>query len=109
MREYLFPMFGQPDFHAKMFHLHEEAKELGLKGPALDSFMTLLHSLEKDAPELFYSKTFTASCIPTKDETSKPSYELWPNSGILSDGVCLTAKTSESPNHVKESTLWHVI
>lgn len=25
------------------------------------------------------------------------------------DGVCLTADTSESPNHVKESSLWELI
>ena len=109
MQKYLFPMSGRQDSHAKMCRLREEASELGLKGPDLDFFMSLLALLEKDAPELFSSKTFTVSCIRTKDETSKPLFELWPNSGILSDGVCLTAKTSESPNHDKESTLWDVI
>ncbi len=109
MQEYLFPTFGQPDSRAKMSHWRAWAKDQGLQGRDLDSFMTLLASLEKDAPELFSSKTFTASCIRTKDGTSKPLYELWPNSGILSDGVCLTARTSESPSHVKESTLLGVI
>jgi|GEM_PF-6101507 len=109
MKKFLFATFGQPDSRAKMSRLREEAVELGLKGPNLDSFMSLLASLEKDAPELFFSKTFTVSCIRTKDETSKPLFELWPNSGILSDGVCLTAKTSESHNHAKECTLLGVI
>jgi hypothetical protein len=81
----------------------------GLRGRALGSFMSLLASLEKDAPELFYSKTFTACLVPTKDATSRTSYERWPTSGILSDGVCLTATASESPNHAKESTLLGVI
>jgi hypothetical protein len=71
--------------------------------------MNSLVSLERDAPELFYSKTFMASFIHIGAETSKPSFELWPSSGILSAGVCLTAKTSESPNLGKESTLWGVI
>ncbi len=100
---------GPEDFHAKMSRLREEARELGLKGRDLASFMTLLDSLANDAPQLFSSKTFTASFIRTKDEISKPSFGLWPNSGILSDGVCLTAKTSESPNLAKESTLSGVI
>ncbi len=90
-------------------HWREWAGAQGLKGPDLDSFSTLLDSLVKDAPELFYSKTFTVSCIPTKVETSKPLFELWPSSGILSDGVCLTAKTLESPSRVNASTLSGVI
>jgi hypothetical protein len=109
MQTFLFPMSGPLDSLARMSHWRAEAQEQGLRGTALDSFMSLLGSLEKDAPELFYSKTFTASFIRTKEEISKPSFELWPNSGILSDGVCLTAKTSESPSHAKESTLLGVI
>jgi len=109
MQTYLFPMFGPLDSHAKMFRWREEARELGLKERDLDCFMNLLASLEKDAPVFLFSKTFMVSCIHTKDETSKPLFELWPNSGILSDGVCLTADSLESPNHVSESTLSGVI
>src|SRR5262249_21747147 len=47
--------------------------------------------------------------LPTKDETSKPLFERWPSSGIVLDGVCLTAKISESPSHAVESTLLDVI
>ena len=89
MQKSLFPMSGLPDSLVRMSHWQGWARELGLKGRDLDSFMNLLALLEKDAPELFYSKTFTASFIHTKDATSKPLFELWPNSGILSDGVCL--------------------
>lgn len=109
MQTYQILMSGLEDSPVKMSRWREEAKEQGLKGRDLDSFMTLLASLETDAPELFYSKTFMASFIRTKAETSKPSFELWPSSSILSDGVCLTAKTSESPNHARESTLSRVI
>jgi DNA (cytosine-5)-methyltransferase 1 len=92
-----------------MSHWREWANGQGLEGQDLDYFSTLLDSLAKDAPELFYSKTFTASCIRTEGETLEPLFELWPSSGILSDGVCLTAKTSESPNHGSASTLLGVI
>src|ERR1041385_4319324 len=109
MQTCLFPMYGLPDSHAKTCHWREEARAQGLKAHDLDSFMNLLDSLERDAPELYYSKTFTVSFIHTKEKISKPLFELWPNSGILSDGACLTAKTSESPNHAKESTLSDVV
>lgn len=109
MQTFLFPTYGRSDSHAKMSHWRAWALEQGLRGPDLDFFMSLLASLEKDAPELFYSKTFTASLARTMDGTLRSSFERWPSSGILSDGVCLTAKTSESPSHAKESTLWGVI
>jgi hypothetical protein len=109
VQTYLFRKFGPPDFHVKMSRLRVWAKEQGLKGRDLDSFMNLLAWLEKDAPELLSSKTFMACFIPTKGETSKPLFDLWPSSGILSDGVCLTARTSESPNLASGSTLWGVI
>ena len=109
MQPYLIPKSGRDDPPARMSHWREQAKEMGLKGRDLDSFMNLLASLENDAPELFYSKTFMACLIPTKDKTLQSSYTRWPNSGMLLDGVCLTAKTSESPNHVNESTLLGVI
>ena len=106
----LFPqMSGRPDFHAKMSHWRELAKGQGLRGRDLDCFTILLDSLARHAPELLSSKMFTVSCTRTAGETSEPLFKLWPNSGILSDGVCLTARTSESPNHASASTLWDVI
>ena len=87
----------------------EWASELGLKGRDLDSFTSFLDSLRRTPPSCSNRKRSTAFCIPTKDETSKSSFELWPNSGIVWDGVCLTAKTSESPNHASESSLWELI
>ena len=103
------PIFGQVDSLAKMSHWRAWAVERDLKESDLDSFMTLLASLEKHVPELFCSKTLQAFSIHTVEKISAPSSGRWPTSGILSGGVCLTANTSESPNRAKESTLLGVI
>lgn len=87
----------------------EWGRELGLEESSLDSFTSFLDWLSTVAPEFSSSKTFRASSLPAKDETSKSLFELWPNSGILSDGVCLTAKTSDCPNHANVSSLWDVM
>ncbi len=102
-------MFGPEGSPAKTSHWQEWGREQGLEGNDLDCFMTLLASLEKYAPELSCSKTLRAFSAHTTEEISASSSGRWPNSGILSAGVCLTAKTSESPNHVSESTLLGVI
>src|SRR5688500_13685245 len=109
MQQSLFPMSGQGDSHVKTSRWREWGRGQGLKGRALDSFMTLLDYLEKAVPGLLSSKTCRVFSLPTKEETSKPLYERWPTSGIVSDGVCLTVKTSESPNRAVESTLSDVI
>lgn len=106
---FLTPMFGPEDSPAKTSRWREWAKERGLEGNALDSFMILLASLERHAPELYCSKTLQVSLAHTADEISPPSSGRWQTSGILSAGVCLTAKTLESPNHGSESTLLGVI
>ncbi len=103
---FLIPMFGQEDSLAKTSRWREWARELDLEGSNLDYFMNLLDLLNSVAPEFFSSKMFRAFSLPTKEEISRSSYGLWSNSGIAWDGVCLTAKTSESPNLVKESSLW---
>ena len=105
----LIPTSGSEAFHAKMSPWLEWASEMGFEESDLDSFMSLLSSLSETAPEFWSSKTFQASCLPTEDETSESLFERWPNSGMASDGVCLTAKTSESPNHGSESSLWDAI
>jgi DNA (cytosine-5)-methyltransferase 1 len=81
----------------------------GLKGHRSGLFHEFARLIGEGRPELFYSKTFTASLIPTEEETSKSSPAHWPTSGMLLDGVCLTARTSESPSHASESTLSGVI
>jgi len=106
---FLSPMFGPEDSPVKTFHWRAWAHEQGLEGSALDSFMTLLASLEKHAPELYCSKTLQVSLAHTLEEISASSSGRWPSSGILSAGVCLIAKTSESPSRAKEFTLSGVI
>ena len=109
MQMSLFQISGQADSHAKTSRLREWARAQGLKGKSLDSFMTLRDSLEEIAPELFSSRTFQVSSLATEDETSESLFERWPSSGMVWDGVCLTAGTSEFPSRVKESTLLDVI
>lgn len=109
MQTSLFPMSGQADSPARTSQWREWAQERGFEGSSLDSFMNMLTLLETDALELFSSRTFRASSAAMEDGTSKSLFERWPTSGILSDGVFLTAGTSESPSRVSESTLLGLI
>jgi hypothetical protein len=102
-------MFGSEDSRAKMSQWHEWGREMGLEGNALDSFLSLLTSLENDYPELLLSKTSRACSLPMGGEISKSLFERWPASGMAWDGGCLTVDTSESPNHANESILLDVI
>ena len=105
----LLPTFGWADFRAKTSRWREWAHEQGFVGRNLDCFTTLLSSLESIAPAFLSSRTFQACSLVTRGEISKSLFERWPTSGILSDGVLLTARTSESPNLVRESTLSELI
>src|SRR5437588_11748474 len=109
MKEYLFPMSGLEASRAKTSLLRLWAREKDLEERGLGFFMSLLDLLEKHAPELLLSKTCRVSLVRTKEKTLKLFSERWPNSGILSGGVCLTAGTSECPSHASESTLSGVI
>ena len=98
-------MFGQQVSPAKTSRWQEWGRDLGFEGASLDCFTNLCASFEDAAREPLFSKTCTAFSLATEDETS-PSYSRrWTNSGMVSRGVCLTAKTSESPNSAEESTL----
>jgi len=110
-RQLTFPslMSGLEDSPAKTYPWREWVIGLGLKAKDRDYFISLLASLETQAPELFCSKTLQVFLARTTAEISQRSSGRWPNSGILSDGVCLTAKTSESPNRASASTLSGVI
>jgi len=109
MQQSLLAMFGSEDSPVKTSRWREWAREKGFEERGLDSFTNLLAYLETAVPEFLSSKTFQVFSLPTKDETLEPLFERWPTSGIVSDGVCLTAKTSESPSHAVESTLSAVI
>src|SRR5690242_4127895 len=109
MQMSLFQTSGQADSLAKTSRLREWALAQGLKGKSLASFMNLCALLEKDAPELFSSRTFQACSLAMEAETSESLFERWPSSGMVWDGVCLTAGTSESHSRAKESTLLDAI
>ena len=96
---------GRQDFPVRIFQLREWGRGLGFEGANLDSFMSLCASLECAAQAPLSSKTCMAFSLATEDETS-PSYSRrWTNAGMASHGVCLTARTSESPNNAAECTL----
>ncbi len=97
--------FGQQVSPARISHLREWGRAAGFEGTSLDSFMTLSDSLENACQEPLSSKTCTAFSLATEDATS-PSYSRrWTNSGMAWRGVCLTAKTLESPSNAAASTL----
>ena len=102
-------LFGSEASRVKTYHLLEWANGKDLEAVNLDYFMSLLDWLEKVSPELLLSKTLRVSLARTKEEILESSSPRWPNSGMLLDGVLLTAKTSESPSQGKESTLSGVI
>ena len=96
---------GRQDSPAKTSRLLEWGRDLDLEGTNLGSFTTLCDSLEDVFQEQLSSKTSTGFSLATEDATS-PSYSRrWTNSGMVSHGVCLTVKTSESPSSGVESTL----
>lgn len=102
-------IFGQADSHAKTFRWREWARDLGFGGSKAGSFIDLLKFWEHGFQKSLSSKTFMAFSLATEDETSESYSRRWMNSGMVWRGVCLTAKTTESPNHVGESSLLECI
>ena len=99
------PMSGQQASHVRTFHWREWGHDLGFEGDNLDYFMNLCASFEDATQEQLSSKMCLAFCLATEDETSQSYSRRWTNSGMVSRGVCLTAKTLESPSSVAASTL----
>ena len=97
--------FGPQDFLAKISRLREWGRALGFGGNSLGYFTTLCATLERAAQEPLSSKTCTGFSLATEAVTSRSYSRRWTNSGMVWRGVCLTAKTSESPSSVVESTL----
>ena len=100
---------GVGDFLAKTSLSQEWDLEPDLLEEELVSFMTLLDCLSSIAPELSSSKTLRGFSAHMKEETLPLSPARWPSSGILSDGVYLTADTSEFLSLGSESSLLGVI
>ena len=98
-------MSGQQASRAKISHWQEWGLDLGFEGASLDCFMNLCASFEGASQEQLSSKTCMAFSLAMEDETSQSYSRRWTNSGMVSHGVCLTAKTLESPSSAAASTL----
>ena len=105
MQKFQKPTYGQQDSLAKTSHLREWGQGLGFAGANLDSFTNSCALLEAVVQEPLSSKTCTGFFLATEDVTSQSYSRRWTNSGMASDGVCLTVKTSESPSNAVGSTL----
>lgn len=102
-------LFGLEAFPAKTYRLRAWGLERVFEANSRGSSSISL-GLSKLAARLSsLSRTWQVSSLPTREETSKSLFERWPNSGMVWDGECLTAATSESPNRARESTLLHAI
>lgn len=106
MRQTSLPLTSGPlASPAKTSRLQEWGLDLGFEEASLDYFTSLCGSFEDALHEPLSLKTSMGFSLAMEDETS-PSYSrLWMNSGIASNGVCLTAKTSECPSNGVGSTL----
>ena len=96
---------GQQDSPAKISRLQEWGQDLGFEGANLDSFTNLCGSFEDACQDQLSLKMCTGFSLATEDETLQSYSRRWTNSGMVSHGVCLTAKTSESPSNAVASTL----
>ena len=105
----LLPTPGSQAFPARTSLLLEWESGTASEAVSRDSFTSLLDWLESAAPEFLSSKTCRVFSARTKEEISGLYSGRWPNSGMALDGVCLTARTSESPSHASESSLLGVI
>ncbi len=96
---------GAEDSHVKTSRSLAVAHELGLEGRIRVSFIRSLDLLARLFPQLSSSKTCRVFYHPMEEEISESFSRRWPRSGMLWDGACLTADTSESPN--RALVLWH--
>ena len=100
---------GVADSHARTSPLPEWDLDQDLLEDELVSFTILHDCLSNIAPELSSSKTLQGFSAHMKEETLPSLHGRWPSSGILSDGVYLTANTSEFLSLGNESSLLGVI
>lgn len=96
-------------FPCQDLSLARMGKRDGLRGSKSGLFYEFARLVGEGKPELFFSKTLRAYSAPTEEKILESCSQRWPSSGILSDGVLLTANTSECPNHGRGSTLSDVV
>lgn len=109
MQTYQYPIFGAEDSLVRTCHWREQGLAMGLTANGLDSFTDSLTYLVELYPPLSFSKTYQVYSLQTEEEILESSFKRWPNSGMVWDGVCLTADISESPSLVNECTLLDVV
>ena len=95
------------EHHANHFQLQDSEEDSAITEAILLSLFA--EWLSSCAPSTSSGKTSQDVCHPMEDGTLAPSRGRWLNSGIASDGVCLTQNTSESPKDDVESFLLDVL
>ena len=97
---------------AEAHHVNHSPSQVCDEDSATTEAILLSHFAEwlsSCAPSISSGKTSQDVCHPMEDGTLAPSRGRWLNSGIHSDGVCLTHNTSESPKDDVESFLLDVL
>ena len=106
MKEEQLMLFAE-EHHANHFQLQDSEEDSAITEGILRSLFA--EWLISCAPSTSSGKTLPVVCHPMEDGTLVPSQGRWQNSGIHSDGVCLTHNTSESPKDAEESFLLDVL
>ena len=106
MKEAQLMLFAE-EHHANHFQLQDSEEDSAITEGILRSLFA--EWLSACDPNTSSGKTSQDVCHLMKDGTLAPSQGRWLNSGIASDGVCLTHNTSESPKDAEESFLLDVL
>ena len=84
-------------------------KRDGLRGSKSGLFYEFARLVGAGKPRVILLENVAGLPAPTEEKILESCSQRWPSSGILSDGVLLTANTSECPNHGRGSTLSAVV
>lgn len=106
MKEEQLTLFAE-EHHANHFQLQDSEEDSAITEGILRSLFA--EWLSSCAPSISSGRTSQDVCHPMEDGTLAPSQGRWLNSGIHSDGVCLTHNTLESPKDAEESFLLAVL
>src|SRR5690625_1802428 len=95
------------DFHAKLFQLLENEKDLKtLEG--LYSLKSLVSPISSNHA-IYSLRTSKDYSTMTTEIPSRPSSEPWMNSGMMRNGICLTLKTLEFHKTESECSLSDIL
>src|SRR5690625_1811322 len=88
-------MLSAAESRAKLFQLLETAGD-SMTLEELSSLTSYVSPISSDH-NIYSLKTSVDSLVMAKGIRSRPSSEPWMTSGMMSNGICLTLRTSESP------------